>query len=168
MTIQALKVALIPILGGAVAWVSLRDRFEVWISSDGGMFSPAEMGRLADVLAKVAASGVMPEDSARSVWPRFQLEQIRGIDPFGSQTLSIASETSQPTPGVSKSDTSVPNKDQRPRQPETHVRPVQAVFESPQGRAALIDHRLVRIGDQLPDGSYVLDISEAGIVLSVP
>lgn len=168
MSSPVLKVALIPVLGGVLAWVSLRDRLEDWMSSDAVTMSPADMGRLGDFLATLAAAAAVPEDSARSAWPVFQLEQIRGADPFGRQALNLDGPTSNLLSGPSMSDASTPTMERRPSQPETQVRPVQAVFESPQGRAALIDHRLVRIGDQLPDGSHVLDISEAGIVLSVP
>jgi hypothetical protein len=168
MSIPALKLALIPILGGGLLWVSMRDRLQHWLASDGPPISPMEMGRLADFLAKASGSQALPSGSMRSAWPVFELEQIRGVDPFDPQRLITSGLSSSLLGEDGQTDAFASPSGRQAKQPETRVRPVQAVFESPRGRSALIDQRLVHVGDQLPDGSQVLDISQAGIVLAVP
>jgi len=45
---------------------------------------------------------------------------------------------------------------------------VQAVFQSPNGITALVDNRLVRIGDRLTDGSELIGITPEHMVLAKP
>jgi hypothetical protein len=168
MSIPALKLALVPILGGVLFWVSMRERLESLMAGADLPVSPMEMGRLADFLSKAVGSPAAPSDSSRPAWPIFQLEQIRGVDPFDPQRLIIDGLTANLFGESGQADAPAPPSGLQVKQPETRVRPVQAVFESPRGKSALIDQRLVNVGDQLPDGSQVLDISTDGIVLAVP
>jgi hypothetical protein len=168
MSIPTLKLALVPLLGGVLFWLSMRERLESWMAVADLPVSPTEMGKLSDFLATAVGSPAALSDSSRPAWPVFQLEQIRGVDPFDPRRLIINGLTSNLMGEGGQADALARPSGLQEKQPETRVRPVQAVFESPRGRSALVDQRLVSVGDQLPDGSQVLDISTDGIVLAVP
>ena len=45
---------------------------------------------------------------------------------------------------------------------------IQAIFRSPKGIAALVDTRLIQVGDRLADGTKVIEITPDNLIVSVP
>ncbi len=104
----------------------------------------------------------------KAEWPDYQWSNFEGIDPFDRTTLfpelvpttsanaktSLDAHTSATTPPVLIS--------KRLDQIK-----IQAVFQTPEGAAALVNDRIVKVGDQLEGGAEVVEIYPEHLVVSV-
>ena len=105
---------------------------------------------------------------AKAQWPDYQLHDLENVDPF-DRTMIF--------PELSKSAASGPLALDRhtlvainnsPAASKMEPIKVQAIFQSPQGIAALVGDRVVHVGDQLEDGTLVTEITPEQLVVAMP
>ena len=156
-----LKIALIPVLGFLLLYLVLRGR----IGSEESPIDP-----LVTVTSDTTASSNRTQDqekpltSAQSDWPEFQLNDLQNADPFDRRMIfpDLSAITSS-----DQSNTLVGSNNQSSVGALPTIK-VQAVFQSPSGITALVDNRVLHIGDRLADGSEVIGITPEQLVLAKP
>ncbi len=108
------------------------------------------------------------ESDAKAQWPAFQLSDLESVDPFDRRMIF---------PELSRTAASDPNAVDRqslvainslPAASKSEPIKVQAVFQSPQGIAALVGDRVIHVGDQLADGTHVIGITPEQLVVAMP
>lgn len=106
----------------------------------------------------------------RTEWPSFSSSDIATIDPFDKgmifpeNTGSTSDEMSSglPQQKLVSSPSFTP--------PATKVSDlkIQAIFQSSRGIAALVDTRLIHVGDRLNDGTEVMEITPEQLIVGAP
>ncbi len=105
---------------------------------------------------------------AKAQWPEYQLNDLKNVDPFDRSMIF---------PELSRSAASDPSALDRQSLvainnslAASKIEPikVQAIFQSPQGIAALVGDRVVHVGDQLEDGTLVTEITSEQLVVAMP
>ena len=158
------KIALIPILAATLIWN---------LSGSGTGSSNASPEFAAEDTNASVSSGAARLDSlveSLPPWPQFSLEQLVKHDPFALNG-ELKSLTSKLNPTVAS------ELDEGSIQPTGGARmtldelskknPVTAVIDGPRGRAAIIDSRIVRVGDVLEDGIRVVGIQKSGVIVEI-
>jgi hypothetical protein len=157
-----LKLASIPVLGLVLVYVIVRGRN----SGDQASVDPA-VNLVADAVPTRASTQALNKSLVQTSyeWPTFELEDLPNVDPFDRQALfpspSVVENSSDPSNTlVGKSD----------RSSADALKPlkIQAVFQSPSGITALVENRVVHIGDRLDDGSEVVGITPEQLLLMKP
>ena len=142
------KYALIPLLAAILGYVLIREERE---ESDNAESISANNTQKLNVAAKIA----------QVEWPVFQAEEIAMLQPFqtvkqlepsGGLDGEIGSESASDE-ALADDLASGPTK-------------VLAIFQTPNGAAALLGNRVVRVGDMLEDGRRVTVIHAQGIEVS--
>jgi len=160
------KVAVIPLLLGVLYWVFSYSRTVPAVIGSGPADAPADLLTAKREPKRDAKSIAL---SSKVQWPEFSFTELVNVDPFDRRMIF-------PEP-VAKAMPTDPNDS------EKHLliganRPlsasplasfqVQAVFQSPQGIAALIGERIIHIGDRLNDGTHVIDITPQQLTVESP
>ena len=161
----AWKIALIPILTIVLVWnLSTGDK------------KPLEAATVADTADKAvvtnsldsspALSEPQPAQFATKPWPAVNSETIAEFDPFAlsgeleqRSTVPAAPEESQAVTSIDEDQT-----EQQIQEALSHLQ-LQGIFKGRNGAAALIDSRIVRIGDEIKPGLRVVQITASGIVV---
>ena len=106
----------------------------------------------------------------KTEWPNFNFSDVSTIDPFDKGM--IFPESAASTTKESSSDSSQQKLVSSPllTQQATKVSAVkiQAIFRSSRGIAALVDTRLIHVGDRLSDGTEVLEITPEQLIVVAP
>jgi hypothetical protein len=106
----------------------------------------------------------------RTEWPNFSLSDISTIDPFDKGM--IFPEHAVSTTKESSSDSPQQKLVSSPllSQQATKVSDVkiQAIFRSSRGIAALVDTKLIHVGDRLDDGTEVMEITPEQLIVVAP
>jgi hypothetical protein len=106
----------------------------------------------------------------RTEWPNFSLSDISTIDPFDKgmifpeNAVSTTKESSSDSP-QQKLVSSPLLSHQATKVSDVKI---QAIFRSSRGIAALVDTRLIHVGDQLSDGTEVVEITPEKLIVVVP
>jgi hypothetical protein len=147
MIMKSLKVkyALIPVLAAILGYVLIRE--------DGDF---AESTSLSNNPKQHVGATIAPVE-----WPQFSVEEIALLQPF--QTLKQLDSL-----GVGDSATGNESIPQEALGGGEAIGPVEvrAIFQTPNGAAALLGNRVVRVGDVLDDGRRVTAIHPQGIQVS--
>jgi hypothetical protein len=156
------KIVLVPVLGLVLLYLVLKNRS----ASDS---SPADLSATVTSDSTLATAPPQTHDQpptlAKSDWPNLVLTDLQDTDPFDKRM--IFPELVQ---GTFSNDTLTNNANTLVGTSVDPLPPlkVQAVFQSPQGIAALAGDRIIHIGDMLADGSKVIDITPESLVLAKP
>jgi hypothetical protein len=106
----------------------------------------------------------------RTEWPVFDSSEILTIDPFDKGM--IFPENAVSTTKESSSDSPQQKLVSSPllSQQATKVSDVkiQAIFQSSRGIAALVDTKLIHVGDRLDDGTEVMEITPEQLIVVAP
>jgi hypothetical protein len=105
------------------------------------------------------SSGKQP-DAARSKWPKARLEDLLALNPFEPPQAPQSAET-LPEANAAREVSS-----EEPAQPPAiPIGKLQAVYFDAHGAAAILDSKVIRVGDTLPNGKRVVEITSRGIKL---
>ena len=169
LTTDKRKMALIPILVGILIW------------NLSGSGDHAGSGATADSATQSAQTLTETDGLSRQLrsnqnrallknWPPFELEDMVKFDPF-SLTGALAERSglqdaeqllaSQPK-AESKISPGTPDEN-----PDSSQNPVRAVTIGQNGAAALVDSRIMRVGDQLEDGIRIVAIERNAIIVEM-
>lgn len=162
----AWKIALVPVLAIVLVW---------------NLASPSKQPLDAATDEQTASDVVAPETSAEVVtatllkqrhlqqpdWPTVDARTIAEFDPFALS--GELAERSIATPPVVEAAEPVAAAEaaQKQQQIEEAIARlnVQGIFKGSNGPAALVDSRIVRIGDEIEPGLRIVEITASGIVV---
>ena len=162
------KIALIPILVGVLIWNlsgSGNDRSSV--SVDATASSEQKLTEAESLIRQLERNR---QNVSEKNWPAFELGDIIEFDPFSlvgtlaersgvisdAERLAAQSATAAGASG-----------DENPEPKEPDENPVRAVAIGRNGAAALIDSRIVRVGDELEAGIRVVAIERNAIIVEM-
>jgi hypothetical protein len=156
------KIALIPVLGLVLVYLVMRSRTGTEQTSAEPPASVALNETSSDTPNQEPTK---PVAQAISNWPKFEIHDLQNTDPFDRKAVF-------PVPPEATASTD-PNKSlvaTTDRSPEEALKPIkiQAIFQSPSGITALVENRVVHIGDRLADGSEVVGITPEQLLLMKP
>jgi hypothetical protein len=153
------KIAIIPVLVGVLAWR---------LFGSSGLDEPSKVKQLAEV-EDLSGDSKEPksllqqlkEERRSRTWPKRDLAEIAQHDPFALtgelkqlSTEVIALVQNNPT-------TEAPLVAEEP----TLKSPVQAIIHGPNGAAAIVENKIVRVGDFVDGGFQVVAIESNAIVV---
>ena len=153
-SLPPLKTLLIPLLGVLLAGIIARN-YRLGSAAPTVLPLAGEWNR-QELLVSTPASG------GPSTWPSYRWQDLEVLDPFDPQRFE-ASRVGLPAATSTESSSSP-----RPDGGEAMAaaaRQVQALLETSSGPTALLDGRMVRVGDVLEDGATVIHIGQQGIHL---
>lgn len=103
-------------------------------------------------------------------WPVFDSSVILSIDPFDKGMIfpENAVNTAKESPADSSQHTLVSSPLLSQRATKVSDVKIQAIFRSSRGTAALVDSRLIQVGDRLNDGTEVVEITPEQLIVGVP
>jgi hypothetical protein len=106
----------------------------------------------------------------RPEWPVYSSTEISTIDPFDKGMIFRESAIRNPNEGSLDSSQQNLVSSSTLTQQATKVSDVkiQAIFRSSRGVAALVDTRLIHVGDRLNDGTEVTEITPEQLIVVVP
>ena len=160
-TADYVKLGLIPLLLGVLYCVIPRDNKET-AATESSQQSAAKSNATAP--REVQRTSTQVDITSLSAWPAFRSDDFADMDPFDRRM--IVPEVLEPTvsneSSISDHEILVSNL----ARPEREPLKIQAVFESPKGIVALVDDRVIQVGDQLEDGSKVIEITRDQIVVA--
>lgn len=145
---EQLKLALIPMLGLVLLAVLF------WPSGE----------KEQPVVTRSARPVLTPTNSTQPLlahqpnWPKVRLEDVTAFSPFDPPAPAA------PIPSVAT------NTEQENVEEEIMPKPVligklQAVYQTADGMVAILNSRIVRVGDRLPNGSLIVEITEQSILV---
>ena len=168
-TTNRFKIALIPILL-VVFYFVLPEELKM-ASKSANQLRTDSNGRNGTERTSVSNRNPNAHDNSAKVslateWPMFKMDHFENIDPF-DRSMIFPELQSQ------KSDIQVQANEQvsqvlvseKARKSELESLKIQAVFQSPKGVAALINGRVLHVGDELSDGTFVIDIRSDKLVV---
>jgi len=150
------RIALIPGLAAVLIGVLC------WPSTEPGSVEPSTVVTAASPSAPQPAS----DPGLEQTWKDIEIAQAKENNPFAGLGLPNASQALELNP-ESASQQTPSNRSSSQLDDAATIRTlrVQAVLHTEDGFCAVIDGKVVRIGDSLPDGIKVLAISHDGIVV---
>ena len=159
------KIASIPVLALVFYGVLPRDKN---IATNNKTSSPSDKveNRSASHAKFATAEKTMTK---KPEWPVYRALDIASTDPF-DKTM-IFPESVVHLDGKEPSDSSTQKLISSSMTTQTvkvaDVK-IQAIFRSPKGFAALVDTRLIQVGDRLSDGAEVIEITPDHLIVAVP
>lgn len=159
------KIATIPVLALVLYCVLPRDKN---IATDNKANSPSD--KVENRPARHGKYATADKTMAKKPeWPVYRALDIASTDPF-DKTM-IFPETVVHLDGKEPSDSSTQKLISSSTTTQTvkvsDVK-IQAIFRSPKGFAALVDTRLIQVGDRLSDGAEVIEITPDNLIVAVP
>lgn len=102
-------------------------------------------------------------------WPEFQFSELKNCNPFDRRTIfpELAARSTESESSASDRQSFVAIHSQTIASKLDPLK-VQAVFQSPQGIAALVGDRVFHVGDLLDDGTMVTSITPEQLIVSLP
>jgi hypothetical protein len=165
-----LKIALIPILGLILVYLVMRNPTDGEQTSVDPPVSVSVTETPRSVLNQEPTrpptkSQTKPFAQAVSSWPKFEVDDLQNVDPFDRRALFP--DPSEVTGSSDPTNTLVGTTD---RSSADTLKPIkiQAIFQSPSGITALVENRVIHIGDRLADGSEVVGITPDQLLLVKP
>ena len=163
------KIALIPVLAGFLIWN---------LTSAGGNahgdaavdFVEQSEQTLTEAEGLIRQLRQSQDRASQKNWPQFNLNDVVKFDPFSlAGTLAersgvLAAEQLLAAQTETGLDLSV---DTVVKEPDPSENPVRAVTIGRNGAAALIDSRIVRVGDELEEGIRIVAIERNAIVVEM-
>jgi hypothetical protein len=106
----------------------------------------------------------------RPEWPIFDSSDILTIDPFDKSMIfpESAVSTTQDGPSDVSQQKLVSSPSLTQQATKVSGVKIEAIFRSSRGIAALVDTRLIQVGDRLNDGSEVIEITPEQLIVVVP
>lgn len=156
-TAQWFKLALIPALGVGllvVLWQQPKAQ-----TAETTTLSVQGQGEASPRDASTVAETVPP----RPIWPKARLEDLIAFNPFDAKQAHGLEPAPQSEHEVNERSATHTGDKSRSR-PVTSGE-VQAIFVDAHGSAAVLDFGIVRVGDVLPSGDRVVEITREGIKL---
>ncbi|MGN6545525.1 MAG: hypothetical protein ACTHK7_10795 [Aureliella sp.] len=155
---QWIKLALIPVLGIGLL-VALWQQPKP--ADEPAATAPTE----TPAVTTAAETPAAPTSLKKSAWPKARLEEVLAFNPFEAQhTVELAEGAEADAVGAeSISTVARPGDKSRPRLVATGK--LQAIFVDAQGAAAIFDSQVIHVGDALPSGGRVVEITSDGIML---
>lgn len=162
------KMALIPVLAGVLIWnLTGSDDDRSSISVDASASSAQKLTEAESLIRQLERNR---QNVSQKNWPAFELSDIIDFDPFSltgtlaersgvvsdAELLAAQTATADGVAGDDKIESKEPD-----------VNPVRAVAIGKNGAAALIDSRIVRVGDELEAGIRVVAIERNAIVVEM-
>lgn len=165
----AWKIALVPLLLIGLVWNVTRSSEDIppvaagdrSIVPDTATESPSDVLSVADVLRELERT--RQADEAR---PALSLEEIVRHDPF-AMVGELASRAGLSTASVAIADGLRTADPEVAAETRTLTTPVKAVLNGPNGAVALVDSRIVRVGDFLEPHMRVVAIESDAIVVEL-
>jgi hypothetical protein len=163
---QYAKIAAIPVL--AIVLYTVFPRTEKVATLDK---NDSQRGRLEDqTRVRVPNSTATMRKEKRPEWPIFDSSDILTIDPFDKRMIfpESAVSTTQDGPSDASQQKLVSSPSLTQQATKVSDVKIQAIFRSSRGIAALVDTRLIQVGDRLNDGSEVIEITPEQLIVVVP
>lgn len=169
LTTDKRKIALIPILTGILIWnlSGSGDQADSG-ATDNSATQSVEMLTEADGLSRQLRSN--QNRALLKNWPQFELEDMVKFDPFalsGALAERSGLQDAERLLASQPEATSKISPDTPDETPDSMKNPVRAVAIGQHGAAALIDSRIVRVGDQLEEGIRVVAIERNAIIVEM-
>ena len=160
------KVAMIPVLLGILYCVCSYNRIAAVVIGSGTAEASAD---LVTAKSEPKLDAKSTELSSKVQWPDFSLNELVNVDPFDRRMIfpEPLTKAMPKDPDDSEKQLLVGSNRRSSANPLKSFQ-VQAVFQSPQGIAALIGERIIRIGDRLNDGTHVIDITPQQLTVESP
>ena len=158
-TADYIKLGLIPLLLG-VLYCVIPNQNKESSTSESAKQSVATSNASAQGETNSTSPGI--DKTPKMDWPTVRSQDFVDLDPFDRRMIipeiMVSTETAEnASPELLVSSLA---------RPEREPLKIQAVFESPKGIVAIVDDRVIQIGDQLEDGSKVIDITRDQIVVA--
>jgi len=161
------KIALIPILAGMLIW-NLTGTSNDRGSVSGDVTVSAEQ-KLTEAESLIRQLERNRQHVSQKNWPALELGDIVDFDPFS--LVGTLAERSGVIPDAdvlaAQATTADGDVSDTPEPEEPGANPVRAVAIGKNGAAALVDSRIVRVGDELEAGIRVVAIERNAIVVEV-
>lgn len=160
------KIAMIPLLLAILYWVFSSNRT-----------APAVVGSVsADATSDFPTVKNAPKQdsklkvlSSKVHWPEYSSNELVNVDPFDRRMIFPEPLAKAMPTNSNDSEKHLLVGSNRPLSASPlESFQVQAVFQSPQGIAALIGERIIRIGDRLKDGTQVIGITPQQLTVESP
>lgn len=163
------KMALIPVLAAFLIWnLTSSDDNSRQGSASESVSRTAQT--LTEAEAMIAQLKKNQERAEQKNWPHFELNDVLEFDPFSlAGTLAERSGVQPAEQLVAAADTAAsnPSADSPPTEPDPKENPVRAVAIGRHGAAALVDSRIVRVGDEVEEGIRIVAIERNAIVVEM-
>ncbi len=159
------KIALIPLLAATLVW-----NLSTSNGSHGGSEAEESAANTDSGPGDFSAERGHPPVEKAQPWPEFPLERIVARDPFamsGELLARTEDSAAQVVATTSTDDFNQPEKTRGSLEELSASNPVTAVIDGPLGRAAIVDSKVVHIGDVLEDRFRIVDILKSGIVVEL-
>ncbi len=160
------KIALVPVLAIVLAWNLL-------IPSKQPLDAAATEQTASEVAASETSDEIVPTKPMKVLqqdqraWPTISADTIAEFDPFAlSGELAQRSIATLPViaSAAPVTDADAAQKQQQIKEAVARLN-VQGIFKGSNGPAALVDSRIVRIGDEIEPGLRIVQITASGIVV---
>ncbi len=164
-TTPAWKIALVPILAIVLVWNLASPSTRTLDATIAEPSDPEDATIKTTGPHLAAAPFELPQPQLKT-WPTLDADTIAGFDPFAlSGALAQRSIVVAPTHRV-KEHVAESEATREKTQLEEAARQlnVQGIFKGSSGVAALVDSRIVRIGDEIEPGLRIVQITPTGIV----
>ena len=165
LTTPAWKIAVIPLLTIVFRWsLSTGDEESLEVATVAETSVEVESASSLD--SSLALSELHREQFDVKPWPAIASETIAEFDPFSLSGELEQRSTVTPVPEKSQAVASI-DEDQTEQQIQDSLSnlQLQGIFNGRNGPAALIDSRIVRIGDEINPGLRVVQITASGIIV---
>lgn len=162
------KMALVPVLAGVLIWNltgSGDDRGSVSVDA-----SASSAQKLTEAESLIRQLERNRQNVSQKNWPALELSDIIHFDPFSlAGTLAERSGVVSDAELLATQQASADGEsvDESSESKEPNENPVRAVAIGKNGAAALIDSRIVRVGDELEAGIRVVAIERNAIVVEM-
>lgn len=103
----------------------------------------------------------------QALWPEFHLGDLENVNPFDRSMIFPELSKTVASDAMPLDRQSLVAINSLPAANKLEALKVQAVFQSPQGIAALVGDRVIHIGDLLEDGTQVIEITPEQLVVSM-
>lgn len=161
------KIALIPILVGILLWNLSGSGEDVKTADRVVENSEKTLTEAESLIQQLKKS---KEQASQKNWPAFDLDEVVEFDPF-SLVGTLAERSGLETNADLLKEESVADSESSAEAAESSDDPIEnplrAVAIGKNGAAALIDSRIVRVGDELEDGIRIVAIEQNAIVVEM-
>ena len=107
------------------------------------------------------------ETIVQAPWPEYHLGDLENVNPFDRSMIFPELSKEVASDAMTSDRQSLVALHGLPAANKTEPLKVQAVFQSPQGIAALVGDRVIHIGDLLEDGTQVIGITPEQLVVAM-
>ncbi len=161
-----IKLALIPLLGGVLCFLVFSQRSKSPPSPVTAVVAPVIP---SSPEPKLASNPAVRTTTFKTEWPSFHIADVGNVDPFDRRTLFPVPAPLTPVAETDflDSQTLVSTASAMATRRLELVK-IQAVFQTPDGIAALVNDKIVHVGDRLDDGSEVIEIHPDHLSIAQP